>query len=165
MGRRIEIESDHVPELFLKVRIVRQLERLHDMRLQAILRPDTLHGAVRYTGVAAHAAHAPTLAVLRRTRHFGNDTLDFLLWNRRLASATDLVIKSGEAMRFEATGPCPHRGHRCLQLLGDTLDLQSFQTQKDDVRSEAVPMLRCNSARTSALAVITLTGRAIPELL
>jgi hypothetical protein len=68
-------------------------------------------------------------------------------------------------MRFEATGPCPHRGHRCLQLLGDTLDLQSFQTQKDDVRSEAVPMLRCNSARTSALAVITLTGRAIPELL
>jgi hypothetical protein len=60
-------------------------------------RPDPLHGAVRYAGVAAHAAHAPALTVLRRTCHFGDDTFDFLLWNQ---NPLNTIIKSTTFLNF-----------------------------------------------------------------
>jgi hypothetical protein len=43
MGRRIEIQADHVAQFGGKRRILRQLEAPHPVRLQAVRGPDALH--------------------------------------------------------------------------------------------------------------------------
>src|SRR3974377_637842 len=68
VGGRIEIEPDNVPEFGLKIWIVRELKDLDDVRFELALRPDPLHRAVRDADVATHAAHAPAVPVLGRTR-------------------------------------------------------------------------------------------------
>ena len=50
---RIEIEADHVPEFLFEARVVRQLEGLHAVRLDVILRPDALHRTRRNASVPA----------------------------------------------------------------------------------------------------------------
>ena len=41
--RRIQIEPDHIAQLFDEMRIPRELELLHPMGLEAVLPPDPLH--------------------------------------------------------------------------------------------------------------------------
>src|SRR4029077_300699 len=101
MPQTLRSQSTAPCAVSLALTIIRQLELLHDVRLQAVLRPDPLHGTVRHTGVAAHAPHAPAFSVLRRPRRVGDHTLDFLLCNRRLASAPALVVKTVEAVCLE----------------------------------------------------------------
>jgi len=120
--------------------------------------------------VAAHAAHAPALAVLWRARDFGDNTLDLLLWNRRLASATGLVVETVEAMCREARRPVDTVGIDVFNRLA-TLSIfnpsrrnrMMFARKRSRCALVGAFALRCNSARTSSLAVITLTGRAIPQ--
>jgi hypothetical protein len=43
MGRRVDVQTDHIFQLFGKLRIVGELERAHPMRLQPVRLPDAAH--------------------------------------------------------------------------------------------------------------------------
>src|SRR5215469_14857353 len=58
--RRIEIESDYIPELLLKLLVLGQLEGAREMRLDGIGRPQALDGGFRHAGHAGHCPAAPS---------------------------------------------------------------------------------------------------------
>ena len=54
VGRRVEIEPDHVAQLGGKSRVLRQLEVVHPMRLQPVRRPDPRPPDMLLRAVAIH---------------------------------------------------------------------------------------------------------------
>src|ERR1700704_6502070 len=58
--RRLEIKSDDVPELLLKLFVIRQFEGPREMRFDVIGHPQPLHARRRYAGCARHPAGTPT---------------------------------------------------------------------------------------------------------
>lgn len=59
MFRWIEVETDHIHKLLSKSWIVRNFERLDAMRLQPIIRPDSLHRVFADADRTGHAADRP----------------------------------------------------------------------------------------------------------
>ena len=55
-GRRIQIEANHVPELFLEMGIVRQWESTGAVRLDVIRAPQSLHGILGQSHMTSHLA-------------------------------------------------------------------------------------------------------------
>ena len=66
--RRVQIQPDDIDQLLLEPRIVRQLERLHQMRLQSPRRPDPLHRILRHPDPLRHRPARP----MRLTRPVWN---------------------------------------------------------------------------------------------
>src|SRR5271166_6288252 len=112
LGRRIEIEPDHVPELLLEFWIVRELECLGDVRFQIVLRPDALHRAGRDADMAAHAAHAPAAPALRWTRGLGDDAGNLGLGQGWLTALATSVRQAVEPCLLEPRRPDRDRPHR-----------------------------------------------------
>ena len=57
--RRIEIETNHIPELFFKGQILGKFETPESMRSDRMSRPQTLHARFAQAGFPRHRAHAP----------------------------------------------------------------------------------------------------------
>src|SRR5580700_7883959 len=55
--RRIEVEPNHIPELFVKKRVRGQLEGAGKVRLDIVVLPDAAHTVVGYPRRLGHAAH------------------------------------------------------------------------------------------------------------
>ena len=62
---RIEVEAHHVPKLFLKLKVLGELEIAHPVGLELMGRPESLHARFAQPGFAGHCAHAPGSAVRR----------------------------------------------------------------------------------------------------
>ena len=139
---RIEVEPDHIPEFFLELRIVRELEGPGDMRLQLILRPDTLHRAVRYADMTTHAAHAPALAAFRRPRHLANDPANLRLRYGRAAAPSWLVVEAGKTLVFETLRPGRNALCRRAEFFRDSFNAYAFHAQQNDRR----PLLLAHGA-------------------
>ncbi len=63
--RRIEVKARHIPKLFLKPKVLGELEIAHPVGLQLMGRPESLHTRFAQPGFAGHRAHAPGPAVRR----------------------------------------------------------------------------------------------------
>ena len=73
----IQVEADNVPHLLDEQRVVGDLERFHDMRLQTEGAPDAAHGGGADASVLRHLAGAPVGPSLRLTFQRGDeDRLD-----------------------------------------------------------------------------------------
>ncbi len=59
MSRRIDVETDHVAQLGNEVRVVRELELPHPVRLQAMTALDALHRADTDPGGLGHRRPGP----------------------------------------------------------------------------------------------------------
>jgi hypothetical protein len=66
--RGIEIQPDDVLEFFGEVLVVRYLEALSPMRLEAVRLPDAPHARLTYAGHRCHAACAPHIKETRKSR-------------------------------------------------------------------------------------------------
>ena len=69
MSQRIDIEADDVPELLDKPGVLRQLEGVDAMRLQAMRLPDALHGRGTDPSRFGHHAKRPVGRLARRISH------------------------------------------------------------------------------------------------
>ena len=106
LGGRIEVKPDHVPELLLELRIVREFEGPQTMRLEVVARPEALDRTGRNAGMTAHRTHAPAASALGRADRFGQHARHFGRRDRRLATTTRLVGQSIQASYLETLGPC-----------------------------------------------------------
>jgi len=81
--RRIHVKADDIDDFLGKLRVVRELESTHEMRLEAGPSPHTLHAAMAYADGLGHLACAPMRGI---GRLFGRCLLDdgeFLLGRQR----------------------------------------------------------------------------------
>ena len=93
--RRVQIQTDHVDELVVELRIVGHLERLDPMRRQTQIRPNPLHRSRTDSHLLGHRPARP----VRGTRRCGrggqpHDLGDRLLGDRRFAAPTSRIFSS-----------------------------------------------------------------------
>jgi len=69
----IEVKTDDIPELRLKVRIGRKLKDTGRVRLDFVLTPDPLHGRLGDSQLASHRAASPSRPALRWPRGLIDD--------------------------------------------------------------------------------------------
>lgn len=111
MLRGIEIQPNDVLEFLDKVLVVRYLEALYPMRLEAVRLPDAPHARGTDAGRRCHSACAPMRRVirtlLRRQRH---DALDLAGRDLRLAPGSRLIpLDAGHTVSYKASAPACHR--------------------------------------------------------
>lgn len=73
--RRVEVEADDLGDLLLEHRVVRDLEALHDMRLQPGIGPDAPHARSRNSHRLCHRRAAPVRGIGRGLLHGLRDHL------------------------------------------------------------------------------------------
>ena len=84
---RIEVKSDHIPELLFKMRIVGNLEGSSQMRFETIRTPQCMNRRGQYNTLGfCHAAQRPALPSFGRLGHLCNDLGFNLLAQHRFAS-------------------------------------------------------------------------------
>ena len=143
---RIDVETDDILDFGGELRVVRQLEGPHPMRLQAVRRPNPLHAAVADPGGLRQGSARPVRRLARRLaeRHLDHP-LDHHRRQRRLAGrAGSLMQQAVDAFGHEARLPGPDSR---LALAGLPLDRHRaypFGAQKDNpsppnVAARAVP--------------------------
>ena len=81
--RRIEIEANDLGHLLLEHRVVRDLEALHDMRLETCIGPDAPDARGRYAHRLRHRRAAPVRGIGRRLLHGLRDHLQSDLAGKR----------------------------------------------------------------------------------
>ena len=107
---RLEVEADHVPELGLELRVVRQLEGPGEMRLDRVGGPQPLHRRLRHACGLGHRAHRPAGPSRRRLRRPADDRALGLERHARLAPAARGIGQAAEAGGAKA--PLPQHHHR-----------------------------------------------------
>src|ERR1700746_837799 len=70
---RIEVKTDNIPELRLKVRISGKLKDARQVGFDFVLTPDPLHGRLGNSQLAGHRAASPSCPTLRWPRGFIDD--------------------------------------------------------------------------------------------
>src|SRR5512144_1334397 len=95
-------EPDHVDEFLLELRVIRQLERLHQVRLEPPRGPDPLHRGRADPARLRHGTARPVRLTVRRllpgTAH---DPGDLLRRDRRLSPPTGADLpEPGQAFVF-----------------------------------------------------------------
>src|SRR4029077_15930721 len=63
--RRIEVKTDDIPKFRLKMRIAGKLKDPHQVWLDFVFIPDSLHGRLGDTQLASHRAASPSYPALR----------------------------------------------------------------------------------------------------
>jgi hypothetical protein len=66
---RIEVKTDNIPELRLKVRISGKLKDTRQVGLNFVLTPDPLHGRLGNSQLAGHRAASPSRPALRHPKY------------------------------------------------------------------------------------------------
>ena len=107
---RVEIQTDDVFELFLKLFVVGKFETRHPMRLETMRRPDTPNTGCADSRGFRHRCPAPVGASRRRVleRHLHN-TSPGGCSNRRNASRTRFIFEDTRKTSLSVTeSPSPH---------------------------------------------------------
>ena len=112
MRRRVEIKPDHVTIFGGKGRVLRQLETLNPVRLQAVRRPDPLHRTQRDASGLGHRPAGPVRCLTRRLGEGQFDhTRDLRRRQWRQAGLSGLVVQqASNALAHEPLLPAPHSG-------------------------------------------------------
>src|SRR6266571_2434549 len=146
---RVEVETDHVLQLFGKARVVAQLESLDSMRPEAVLAPDAAHGGFAHPTRPGHAPGAP-LRSLRRSLLGGppDDLLDRFRRQGRLAPrARGVSFNARHALLEKAESPSGDGGRSRGQRLSNLLVLPSLRSQQHHLGSLADPDWNASPAR------------------
>ncbi len=109
--RRIEVQPDHVHQLFREARITGYLERPNLMRLQAMAPPNPLNAAVADADSLGQQPPAPVRRLRwRLCRRLGQNLLDNT-GRQRLASQRSRLVaqKPSHALFHESPLPAPDR--------------------------------------------------------
>jgi hypothetical protein len=108
---RIDIEADNIPHLGGKLRVLRQLEASHPVRLETVRRRDPLHASVADPGSFRHRPAGPVRPLAGRLGQCHlDDSLDHRRRQRRLAGrAGGLMQQPVDALGHEARLPAPDR--------------------------------------------------------
>ena len=153
----IEIESDHIPELRLKILVIRDLESPRDVRLDVVGTPQTLYCVMGDTFGFGHGTGRPLCSSWRRRCGLGDDLSTRLGGNRRLATGTVSLSQTGESALHKATFPfCDNRAIDTNQVSRLLLAVP-FGAGKDDPRSPDFP-LGCLGSFDHGLEVEELDG-------
>src|SRR5882724_9928339 len=131
--RRVEIKPDHVPELFLKLLVVRQFEGAREMRLDVIGRPQPLHARRRDASGAGHRAAAPSPQMGRRRYRLLDDLLGRPLRQPRPAPAPRSIAQSCQPVPRKTPDPAVDLQARYAHPFGDLLLPQPLRAQQDDL--------------------------------
>jgi hypothetical protein len=121
LRRWAEIQAHDVDELGLEGRVVRQLERVHAVRLETAHVPDPLHRRRAHPDMLGHHPARPVRVSLGdEVQREVHDLVDLLLRDRCLAATTlgDLA-PPGQPLDLEASAPSPHRHRRHANVGGD----------------------------------------------
>ena len=134
MGRRIDIEPDHVAQLVDERGVLGQLELPHPMRLEPMGAPDALHGRGADAGCLRHRSARPVGGFGRRRLHGQrDDALRDSGVEFRDAGGPRLVAQQPlEALRGEALLPAPDAGLGLAGLAHDRVRAEPFSAQQYD---------------------------------
>src|SRR5450631_1603029 len=133
---RIKIETNDILDLLGKVGIVGNLEAPYQMRLEAVLVPDTLYARVADAHLFGHHPHAPMRGV-------GRAFLDRLLNQLELDLGADRLLAGRLGSAFEQARdtaldeivlPAPDRGLGDLDLAHDRHNAVSLSRQNNNLR-------------------------------
>jgi len=137
--RRVEIQTHHVPHLVHKLRIAREFERFHAVRLPMMLLPDALHAHVRKSLSFGHCAGRPMRRRGGRAVQcpfhnglnlFGRE--DFLA-----PRARGIPQQSPNAFLSKMFAPQQNGGTAGLQLPGNGVVGPPLAGQKNDPRPQS----------------------------
>src|SRR6516164_5142201 len=117
--RRIEIEPDYIPELLLKLLVLRQLEGAREMRLDVVGRPQALDGGFRHAGHYGHCPAAPSPQRGWRRHRFIQNHAHRFEWHAVLAPAACGVLQSGQTVGEKPLVPKVDRYARYANTRGD----------------------------------------------
>jgi hypothetical protein len=135
--RRIDVQTDDILHLGGELRVVRQLEGPHPVRLEAVGRPDALHAAMADPRRFRHRPARPMRRLARRLgeRHLDHP-FDHLRRQRRPAGwASGLVQQAVDAFGHEARLPAPDRRLAFAGLPLDRHRAYPFGAQQHNPRS------------------------------
>ena len=119
--RRIEVQTDHVNQFLVELRVVGQLECLDQVRFQTARGPHPLHRRRRHPRLGRHRPARPVgLAVRCAMPCQVHDLVDLVLWDRGLAATPgpDLA-QLRQALLGEPGPPRPNRRRLHPYLRGD----------------------------------------------
>ena len=138
MFRGIEVETDHVPQLLLKVSVPAQLVVFHPVRSQSSRLPDPAHSGRAHSMDLGHGSSGPVRGVGRLGMQGGvNDCPDGGVRDEQGTSCPRCVIHQ----RLEATGeeaPSPERAGVGLraEFFGDGLVGRPLRCAEHDSGAE-----------------------------
>ena len=144
MGRRIDIERDHVAQLIDEFRIVRELELPITVRLEPVRLPDAPDRAGADAARPRHQVGGPVGRLGRRLRQRQrHHTVGHLRAKRRNARGAGLVAqKAVDTLLHEALLPAPDTGLGCSGLPHDRVGADAVGAQQHDGRAPDM-LLRC----------------------
>jgi hypothetical protein len=137
---RIEVETHHVPELFLKLQVLGELESAHPVGLQLVGRPEPLHTRFAQPGLPGHRAHAPGPAVRCPGARQTQGPSDRLGRKLRFASPSRRIFEPLQASGGKALPPASNGQKTNRLFLGDLFVGESLSQAQDDPGSENVPL-------------------------
>jgi hypothetical protein len=113
---RIEGEAHYIPELFLKLKVLGELEITHPVGLQLMGRPEALHARFAQAGFAGHRAHAPGPAVRSLRARQAQGPSYSLGRKPRLTSPSRGIFEPFQALGSKAAPPTTNgqKTHRLL---------------------------------------------------
>jgi hypothetical protein len=143
MRRRIDVEPDDVAQFGGELRIVRQLEPAHPVRLQAVRSPDPLHREDADPDSFRHDAGRPVRRLARRITGRGqrDDLLGDLRAERRNAGRAGLIAQETVHPRVhEAFLSAPDRGLALARPPTVPIGGEKHDPRSPDVLLRAVPI-------------------------
>jgi hypothetical protein len=159
VGRRINVEADHVAQLVDELRIGGELELPHPVRAQPVRPPDALHRTDGDAGRLGHQGGGPVgrlagrLALGQR-----DDPRGHLRSERRDARGAGLVAQqAGDTLRGEALLPAPHAGLRLARPAHDRVGAEAIGAEQHDPGPPDV-LLGGVAVRDQRLQTATLGG-------
>ena len=130
---RVHIEANHILQLRDKIGIVRQLERLEQMRLQAVGMPDALHRRLADSAELGHAAAAPLRGLRWSALRPGNNLGCLGVRQRReTPPARTVVIKSLDTAFGKAPPPIDHGRTRGVEFPGQRVVRLAFRSAENN---------------------------------
>src|ERR1700739_1321597 len=137
MLRGIEIQPNDVLEFLNEVLVVRYLEALYPMRLEAVHLPDAPRARRTDAGHHCHAARTPMRRVIRPLlRRQCHDALNLARGDLRLAPGAGLMaLAPRRTIRYEATGPACHRTSPDTKVCTDLFVRLALRCEQNHLRA------------------------------
>ena len=164
MGRRIDVEPDHVAQLADELGIVGELELLDPMRLQAMCAPDALYRADADPDFLGHHGAGPVGRLGRRIgEHQRDHALGHIRAQRRNARGPRSVAQQAvAALLREAFLPAPDAGRRLASPAHDLVGTDAISAEEDDLSPRPKRIMKQTTLAISRMSLRRACGPSTP---
>ena len=131
-GRRIQIQSDDIPEFGLELGIVGEFESTGTMGFEVVGRPNPLHRRRGKATVPSHGPATPPAPAFGRAHHFVEDCLDSIHRQCLGSPRPGRLLKSGKSQIQNPLTPHPHGHMTGIQFSGDLLIVFALGGKQSD---------------------------------